>query len=79
MKSENEARVNGTNSRLTAAVPEGIGWGADPTVQYLAGAGESSTAPGEGIAQGVGIGRQVAGTGEAAHLDLWEIIIIGHA
>ena len=84
-RSENEARVYCTNSRLTAvAVPEGTGWGADPTVQHLAGAGEGSTVPGEdialgvGIARGVGIGRQVAGTGEAAHLDLWEIIIIGH-
>ena len=72
MRSENEARVYCTNSRLTAVVPEGAGRGADPTVQCLAGAGEGSTVPGVGIGREVGIGRQVAGTGEAAHLDLWK-------
>ena len=51
-----------TNSHLTAAVPEGTGRGADPTVQYLAGAGEGSTVPGVGIGREVGIGRQ--GTGQ---------------
>ena len=45
--------------------------------------GEGSTVLGEGIGREVGtghqgtdrrgIGRQVAGTGEAAHLDLWTI------
>ena len=78
-----------SNSRLTAAaVPEGTGQGADPTVEHLAGAGEGSTVPGEDIAQGVGTaqegtgqqgtaqedtGRQVAGTGGAAHLDMPKI------
>ena len=73
-----------SDSRLTAvAVPEGTGQGVGPTVQCLAGAGEGSTVLGEGIGREVGtghqgtdrrgIGRQVAGTGEAAHLDLWTI------
>ena len=88
--------VSMSNLRLTAAVPEGSGQGAGPTVQFLAGAGEGSTVLGEGIARGVGTdrqgtdrqgtgrqgtgrqvagigkaGQQVAGTGEAAHLNLW--------
>ena len=64
MRSGNEIRVCTSNSRLTAvAVPEGTE------------AGEGSTVPGEDIAQQVGTdregtGRRVAGTGEAAHLDL---------
>ena len=69
--------VSMSNLRLTA-VPEGTGQGAGPTVQFLAEAGEGSTGLGEGIAQGVGTdrqgtGRQVAGIGKAAHLDLWKI------
>ena len=78
-----------SNSRLTAAaVPEGTGQGVDPTVEHLAEAGEGSTVPGEDIARGVGTAQegtgqegtgrqgtdqQVAGTGEAAHLDLSKI------
>ena len=62
-----------SNSHLTAAVPGGNWQGAGPTVQFLAGAGEGSTAQGEDIE--VGTGQQVAGTGEAAHLDLQEICI----
>ena len=62
-----------SNSRsIAVAAPEGTGREAGPTVQHLAE---------EGIAQGVGTGqqgtveagRQVAGTGEAAHLCLWII------
>ena len=71
------------NSHLTAAaVPEGTGQGAGPNMHHLAEAGEGSTVPGEDIAQPVGTGqqgtaqegtgRQVVGTGEAAHLDLWK-------
>ena len=75
--------VSMSNSHLTA-VPEGTGQGAGPNMQYLAEAGEGSTVPGEGIARGedtgqpvgtgqlVGTDQPVAGTGEAAHLDLWK-------
>ena len=81
--------VSMSNSRLTAvAVPEGTGQGVGPNVQHLAEAGEGSTVLGEGIAREVdigwegtgqegtgreGTGWQVAGTGEAAHLDLSKI------
>ena len=63
-----------SNSHLTAAAVPGGNWqGAGPTVQFLAGAGEGSTAQGEDSEEGTG--QQVAGTGEAAHLDLQEICI----
>lgn len=39
-----------SNSHVTSAVPEGIGRGAEPTVQFLAEAGKGSTAQGEDIA-----------------------------
>ena len=71
------------------AAPEGTGRGVGPTVQHLAeegntvqgedivrgvGTGRQGTGrQGTGHQGTVEVGRQVAGTGEAAHLDLWII------